>query len=742
MHLKIIRLKSIHWFLIRVRTFFVHGLLMIPALNSFSQQSPASVIHRINSEYSHAANDSLKIVKLYQLAYYYFDWLDDKKAADSLSEIAIRIAEISCKPSLIIMAYQGYLESNDLALYYEKAKQYANKALQIVRIIDMPEKKCRIWNDLARTYLETFNYELALKCCNEGLAIAHSLKNKILIAESDLLIGKSLDGLNKKKEASGNFLDALDIAMEINDTPLKIKCYSGLFDFYKGNKIFEKAKLNKLKQGELVDNDKSSDSATIMWIQYDLTLVDEELNNKKLDKERIEDLIQFALRNKHNRMKKYIFALYRTNLINNNKIDNLYDLYTNKYPDELKKIKQNNISLYYRIMAFFNEYKNRPDSACWYFNAAEQSITDPNPIFQSNFFLRYGEFLARQGKNDLAIIKFTRAYDLAKEKSFFDYMLRASRELESLYASMGNYKTAFIYSNRINLLKDSITTLVKKEDVIVQDINHDFDQRQQNSEKKLKQQQTQRNMMAGGVICLLIISFVTFLYYRGQKRSNKLLNEAKKKSDELLLNILPVETAEELKQNGSAKAKRFDEVTVMFTDFKGFTILSENMSAEDLVKVIHFYFSEFDNIITKHNLEKIKIIGDSYMCAGGLPVPNKTHAHDVVRAALDFQEFMVSQRAIRKRRGESYFDLRIGINTGPLVAGIVGSKKFAYDIWGDTVNTAARLESTGEIDKINISGSTYERVKDLFTCTYRGKISAKHKGEIDMYFVEADVKPT
>ena len=210
----------------------------------------------------------------------------------------------------------------------------------------------------------------------------------------------------------------------------------------------------------------------------------------------------------------------------------------------------------------------------------------------------------------------------------------------------------------------------------------------------------------------------------------------RKKSEELLLNILPYETAEELKRDGSAKAKRYEEVTVMFTDFKNFTQASEQMSAEDLVKIIHFYFTEFDRIISCHNIEKIKIIGDSYMCAGGLPLVNKTHAFDVVNAALELQAFMATQKQERMSRDEIYFELRIGIHTGHVVAGIVGTTKFTYDIWGDTVNTASRMENSGEPGKVNISGTTYEFIKDHFACTYRGKVTAKSKGEVDMYFVQ------
>ena len=219
-------------------------------------------------------------------------------------------------------------------------------------------------------------------------------------------------------------------------------------------------------------------------------------------------------------------------------------------------------------------------------------------------------------------------------------------------------------------------------------------------------------------------------YFVGKK------NFFQARSEALLLNILPKEIAEELKANGSAEAKQFDDVTVMFTDFKNFTQITEKLTPAELVAEIDTLFKAFDNIIGKHNIEKIKTIGDSYMCAGGLPVANKTHAYDVVSATMEIQQFMQQHLQKRKIEGKEPFEIRIGVHTGPVVAGIVGVKKFAYDIWGDTVNIASRMESSGEAGKVNISGSTYELVKDKFNCIHRGKIQAKNKGEIDMYFVD------
>jgi class 3 adenylate cyclase len=208
------------------------------------------------------------------------------------------------------------------------------------------------------------------------------------------------------------------------------------------------------------------------------------------------------------------------------------------------------------------------------------------------------------------------------------------------------------------------------------------------------------------------------------------------KSEALLLNILPKETADELKAFGKARPKRYELVSVLFTDFKGFTLVAEKLSPEELIVELDYCFAKFDEIIVRHHVEKIKTIGDAYMCAAGLPIPRPTNPVDAVLAALEMQGFMNDTWAEKNARGEEYWQLRLGIHSGPLVAGVIGTKKFAYDIWGDTVNLASRMESSGEPGKINISGDTYRYVKDFFICTYRGQVAAKNKGYVDMYFVE------
>ena len=220
------------------------------------------------------------------------------------------------------------------------------------------------------------------------------------------------------------------------------------------------------------------------------------------------------------------------------------------------------------------------------------------------------------------------------------------------------------------------------------------------------------------------------------EEKNELLGVEKKRSDELLLNILPEETAEELKRFGRSNPTLFNQVTVMFIDFCGFTQVAEQLTASELVHELDYCFREFDRIITDYDLEKIKTIGDAYLCVGGLPTPTRTHAKDSINAALEIQEFLTEYFSKRTGLHKPGFRARIGINSGSVVAGIVGVKKFQYDIWGDTVNMAARMEQSGEAGKVNISEATYALVKDQFNCTYRGKVQAKNKGEVDMYFIE------
>ncbi len=243
-------------------------------------------------------------------------------------------------------------------------------------------------------------------------------------------------------------------------------------------------------------------------------------------------------------------------------------------------------------------------------------------------------------------------------------------------------------------------------------------------------------IFGGAGLVFLISSYIA----SESDKSEAALQVAHAESEKLLLNILPLQVSEELKATGRTTPREYASTTVLFTDFVGFTRIAENLSAVELVSELDKCFSYFDSVAEKYGLEKLKTIGDAYMAAGGIPTENHTHPIDCALAALEIQSFMNQMKEIKEQRGLPYWELRLGMHTGPLVAGVVGEKKFAYDVWGDTVNTASRMESSGEPGAINISQEMHERIRFLFECEYRGKVYAKNKGEIEMYFLRG-LKP-
>ncbi len=350
-----------------------------------------------------------------------------------------------------------------------------------------------------------------------------------------------------------------------------------------------------------------------------------------------------------------------------------------------------------------------------------------------------GGYYLETGNLDQAQKYLLQSLQLAKQLGYPNDIRNAAGNLQKLYRLKNDWRQALVMNDLYISMRDSVKNDENRKASIKTQFQYEYEKREaalkSEQEKKnvlsaaeIRKQRLIRNIVIGGLMVVLLFSAIIF------RQRNKISNE-KKRSDELLLNILPSETAEELKATGMARAKDYQEVTVLFTDFKNFTAISEKLSAQELVNEINFCYSAFDEIVTRYGLEKIKTIGDSYMCASGLPNENPDHAINAVKAALEMCSFIKQEKEKRATTNAPFFEVRIGLNSGPVVAGVVGIKKFAYDIWGDTVNIASRIESAGETGKVNISESTYHLVKAQFNCQYRGKIQAKNKGEIDMYFV-------
>jgi adenylate cyclase len=375
-------------------------------------------------------------------------------------------------------------------------------------------------------------------------------------------------------------------------------------------------------------------------------------------------------------------------------------------------------------------------------NSAISILEELQDYYPISVYLTYmADIYADKKDFEKAFEYANRSLKLAQEYNLKDQISDSSLKLSELNESAGNYKLALSHFKEYLVYRDSVKNLETIQQMA--DLRTEFELSKKQVEIDLLEQKrkTQRAVnLASGIGGLGILAIAFGLYRRNRfiNRTKRIIEKEKERSDNLLLNILPAKTAEELKVYGKVKSHRFDSVSVLFTDFQGFTAYSKNLSPEELVETVDFYFSKFDEIIERHNLEKIKTIGDAYMCVGGLSFSDPNHAKNTTAAALKIIDFVNSKKEMDIQ--QKPFHIRIGINSGPVVAGVVGSKKFAYDIWGDTVNIASRMESCSKAGKLNISENTYELVKDYFNCEYRGEIEAKNRGKLKMYFVNGSKK--
>jgi len=347
------------------------------------------------------------------------------------------------------------------------------------------------------------------------------------------------------------------------------------------------------------------------------------------------------------------------------------------------------------------------------------------------------------------LIECLKGLELAEEVGAFLDQKFACQCLYDAYKALNQGNEALVYLEKMQIITDSLNSeetsknlqqmefakQVYQDSVVTAEKERLIDEA--HKEEVQKQNKT-RNILAIGGGVILLLAGTIYSRLRFVRKSKASLQVEKDLSENLLLNILPADIAAELKEKGRADARDFDRVSILFTDFKGFTAASEKLSAKELVSEINACFEAFDGIMDKYKVEKIKTIGDAYMAAGGLPIPSDDSVKNTVMAALEMQDFIIKRKKEMDIKGLPAFEMRVGIHTGPVVAGIVGVKKFAYDIWGDTVNTASRMESSGGVGKVNLSQATYNELKDDSDLAFesRGKIQAKGKGEIEMYFVE------
>ncbi len=371
----------------------------------------------------------------------------------------------------------------------------------------------------------------------------------------------------------------------------------------------------------------------------------------------------------------------------------------------------------------------------------------------ANVLFRLGQLFFKNNDFQKARRYAEESYTLSRELGYPENIRNASGLLYTIYKASGHSAKALEMYELYSHMRDSIFNESLRRISLGKQFQYEFDKRVTADSVKAAEQQkvmaariskerTQRIAVTSLLVLTIVFSGFVMNRWNIIRKQKKQIQEQhaelrseKKKSDDLLLNILPEETAEELKKTGNAQAMKHEDVSVMFVDFANFTKAAEQLEAEELVNEIHYCYSNFDQIISAFSIEKIKTIGDGYMCAAGLPLAHPDHALTIVKAALQLQRFMQSYKEERVRRQQPFFEARIGIHSGPVVSGVVGIKKFAYDIWGDTVNIAARMESSGVPGRVNISEATYEKVKDYFRTEFRGMQAAKNMGDVKMYFV-------
>ena len=702
------------------------------------------------------------------LRYYFGSVREYETANDSLqaARVKIRIGDIFYKAEMFQKALEYYLSAEkylllqnrefdkdeiklieNIAGVYYSLKEY-DKSLQYYKRLE------KIYSMSGDTVANIDIYHKIIKCNNNLKQYANSLKYNLKIldyyrskgdVEQEIIAlnntGFTYKHLNNYQEALNYFQKARELEKETGEiknhiTLLNIAIvYQNMDDYKNALKYMLKAEQIAEASGDIFDAAKMDHLTSIIY-----------LNNKDYYNAQTFNKEALRLARKGNNTSVLIAALLVSSKIN----EALYD--------------------FEAAMADYRLYLRISDSVTTATNAKKREL------LQQQFVIDRSEreiekLLADEDLKDVEYqrmklenatkeqqIQIFRQNDSIQKFTIKNQELEKQRVLQEKLLAEERYN-AEKKDREINDLRqrEIIQTLeLEKQKSLQREKENEIkllNKEKQINDLNLKKIRARNKFLFGIVALALIVLYLVFRMLRFSKRTNKILikqnNEIERQRDEinyehersekLLLNILPKETAEELKEKGTATPRHYEMVSVLFTDFVGFTKIAEKLTAEQLVEELNKSFRHFDKIIDKYGLEKIKTIGDAYMCAGGIPVPNTTNPFDIVRAGLEIRDYMASLKAEKEARGEDFWELRIGIHTGDVIAGVVGKNKFAYDIWGDAVNTASRMESSGVPGKVNISGATYELIKDKFRCTYRGKVKAKNKGEIDMYIVEEEI---
>ncbi len=662
--------------------------------------------------------------------------------ADSLSKILLKTKQDTQRVSLLV-DYAWEINESDTKL----AVAWLWEAVQLAQKYKFKKGESAAWNGLGVTCEILDSLDQAVAYYARAMALRQKLGDKKGVAALHNNLGNVYELLGDYEKALIAHRESLRMVEEIGDSARIARAHLNLGNLFETMGLYPEAyeQTNAARQIFEQKSDSLSLARTytaLGHIRFELEMVAESKHWYKEALrlyERIGDKAEIAnaLNDLGNALDEsgnadssaLAVQLYRNVVDIRKELDDQFGL-ANVY---------NNLGVAYKHLGNYQEAQKWLGQSRKIFEGLD-SQPGLMMVYNSIGDVVYGQ------KKYAEALDYTKRYaKIADTLGSQQYILRSYKDLSKIYAAMGNFALAYEFrvkydEYRYSRLDEARAKDFERKEALFTDGRRQREiDRQQN---ELEKAQTRALGLIGGALALAILA--ALLYNRNRIRAkanqelaakNLAIQAERERADSLLMNILPEKTAQELKLNNNVQPVRYESVTVLFSDFKNFTQIAELLSPEELVAELDYCFRLFDHIIEEHGMEKIKTIGDAYMCAGGLPEPNTTHARDTVLAAIEMQKGLQNIMQINAQEGKPVFEMRIGIHTGPVVAGIVGSHKFAYDIWGDTVNTAARLEQCSEAGKINISRNTWELVKDEFDCEFRGKLAAKNKGEIEMYFV-------
>jgi adenylate cyclase len=679
---------------------------------------------------------------------------------DSLNKALKNASEDTTRVNILNELYKEYQSA-----YPELSLKYAFQALELAEKISFNKGMGSSLNNIGLYYSNKDSSSKALVYFLKAIDVFTQIEYNRGKAIANANIGNIFYKQSSYSKALEYFYRSLAAAKEIGDSSRVAKLLGNIGVIYYEQGYYSKALDVYIKSLKI--REKINDKQGIAYVLGNIGLIYEALKNDTMSLEYYGKSLKIKqeIGDKRGISITYsnIGEIYKTKEDYTKALEYYqYALAISTEVDYKKVIASSfsNIGDVYKLLGNYikaSEYYSKTTSIY-------QEIGDKQGISLS--YNNMGDIFRRGGKNENALLYFNKSLEIAKEIGSLEMIRENYQMIAMTYESKKEYSQAYKFQQLFVGINDSIYNVESIQMIADMKTKYETEAKENeitllNKESEVQDLKYSRGKILmfsiiGALFLFILFGLLTFRAYRFNKKakialqvtnkeillqkeqitkSSIELQKEKEKSDNLLLNILPYETAEELKTNGYASVRHYKNVSVLFTDIVGFTRITENLTPVELIGDLNMFFMRFDEIIEKYNLEKIKTIGDSYMCAGGLPHQDKDNPKKIVLAALEIQRFVKECNERKLKNNEQVWGMRIGINTGDIIAGVVGKKKFAYDIWGDTVNTASRMESSGEPGKINVSGNTYEHVKEYFDCTYRGKVSAKNKEDIDMYFV-------